>query len=74
MAIYTTLKVYHDTYQLILDLFLFIKEFPREYKYSLGQDLKNISLELIKNIYLANKNYQKVAYLEKFYHIFMFLF
>lgn len=66
MALYTTLKVYQDTYKLILYLFSLTKQFPREYKYSLGQDMKKVALELVKNIYLANRSYEKEKYLEKF--------
>ena len=41
MALYTTLPVYHDCYNLTLMLFRYTKEFPREYKYTLGQDIKH---------------------------------
>lgn len=40
MALYTELPVYRDTYQLILRIFEFTREFSKEYKYTLGQDMK----------------------------------
>jgi len=32
-------------YQLILKVFEFTKDFPREYKYTLGQDMKKDEVE-----------------------------
>ncbi len=49
MALYTTLPVYHDCYNLTLMLFRYTKEFPREYKYTLGQDIKHDSIALVRN-------------------------
>ena len=40
MALYYDLPVYKDVYSLILKIFEYTKEFSREYKYTLGQDLK----------------------------------
>lgn len=47
-------------------LFQYTKEFPREYKYTLGQDIKHDSIELVRSIYRANKADSKREYLEKF--------
>ena len=44
MALYTTLPVYHDCYNPTLMLFRYTKEFPMEYKYTLGQDIKHDSI------------------------------
>ena len=38
MALYYDLPVYQDVYRLILKLFELTREFPREYKYTLGLD------------------------------------
>ena len=51
MALYYELPVYRDTYKLILKVFAFTKDFPREYKYSLGQDMKRDALKLVRSIY-----------------------
>jgi hypothetical protein len=48
MALYTELPVYRDTYQLILRVFEYTKEFSKEYKYTLGQDMKRDALAYAK--------------------------
>jgi len=48
--------VYRDTYQLILKIFEYTKDFPKEYKYTLGQDMKRDALQLVRCIYGANKS------------------
>jgi hypothetical protein len=55
MVLYTDLPVYRDTYQLILKVFEYTKEFTKEYKYTLGQDMKRDALRLVRSIYRANK-------------------
>lgn len=66
MALYYSLKVYKDVYQLILKVFEYTKDFPREYKYTLGQDMKRDGIVLIRSIYRANKAKSKTEYLEVF--------
>jgi len=46
MALYYDLKVSKDVYQLILKIFEYTQGFPREYKYTLGQDMKRIRCNL----------------------------
>lgn len=53
-------------YALILKIFEYTKSFPREYKYTLGQDLKRDSMVLVRNIYRANKAKDKQIFLEAF--------
>ncbi len=55
MAIYSSLPVYKDSYALTLELFAFTRNFPREYKFTLGERIKNQCLELITGIYDANR-------------------
>ncbi len=38
MALYYELQVFKDVYTLVQKVFLYTQEFPREYKYTLGQD------------------------------------
>ena len=64
MALYYDLKVFKDVYKLILLIFDRTKNFPREYKYSLGQDMKRHIL--VRSIYRANKVKNKTEYLESF--------
>jgi len=54
MALYYDLKVFKDVYQLILKIFEYTKDFPREYKYTLGQDMKRDAIVLVRSIYRAN--------------------
>ena len=66
MVLYTELPVYRDTYNLVLKVFEITKDFPKEYKYSLGQDMKRDALQLVRSIYRANKSTQKKEHLETF--------
>ena len=66
MALYYELPVYKDTYQLILMIYGFTKEFPREYKYSLGQEMKRDVMELVRSIYRANRSEAKRQFLEEY--------
>ena len=64
MALYYSLPVFRDVYRLILLLFEHTSDFPREYKYTLGQDIKRDSIVLVRSIYRANKAKSKTEYLE----------
>lgn len=66
MALYDELPVYRDVYKLILMMFECTKDFSKEYKYTLGQDMKRDALQLVRNIYRANKSANKKEYLESF--------
>jgi hypothetical protein len=56
MALYYDLPVFKDVYTLVLKIFEYTKDFPREYKYTLGQDLKRDGINLVRSIYRANYN------------------
>ena len=47
-------------------MFEFTKDFPREYKFTLGQDMKRDAIVLVRSIYRANKAKNKTGYLEQF--------
>lgn len=66
MALYYDLPVYRDTYLLVLKIFEVTKDFPKEYKYTLGQDMKRDALQLVRSIYRANKSAHKKESLENF--------
>lgn len=66
MAIYSTLPVYKDTYKLIQRLFTLTRHFDREYKYTLGQDIKRDTMNLVRHIYRANQAVDKSAHLSSF--------
>jgi len=50
MALYYELPVYRDTYRLILLNFMVTKDFSREYKFTLGQDMKRDALQLVPKL------------------------
>ncbi len=61
MALYYTLPVYKASYTLVHVLFRATSDFSREYKYTVGQDLKQEGMALIKNIYRANRTRDKAV-------------
>ena len=66
MALYYDLPVFKDVYKLTLNLFSLTQNFAREYKFTLGQDMKRDCLQLVRSIYRANKTKTKEEYLEQF--------
>jgi len=63
MALYYTLPVYKASYKLVYLLFVNSGSFSREYKYTVGQELKNEGLCIVKNIYRANKAIDKTIHI-----------
>jgi hypothetical protein len=57
--IYSSLPVYKASYDLLLEIFIFSKELSREYKYTVGQDLKKEVIGLLVGIYQANRVHEK---------------
>jgi len=51
MAIYLYLPVYKASYDLLFQMFKVIKDFNREYKYTLGENIKKEAMEIVTNIY-----------------------
>lgn len=49
------LPVYKVSYELLLYSFTLIKNLKREYKYTLGEKIKNEMIDLLMNVYRANK-------------------
>ena len=47
-------------------MFQYTKAFPREYKYTLGQDMKRDAITLVRSIYRANRSAEKRVWLEEF--------
>jgi len=66
MVLSHELPIYKDTYKLILLIFEHTKHFAREYKYTLGQDMKRDAICLVRSIYRANRNSEKRQYPEEF--------
>ena len=61
MALSHELPIYKDTYKLILIIFEQTKHFSREYKYTLGQDKKRDSIQLVRSVYTGQIAVKKNA-------------
>ena len=59
MATYDNLPVYKASYDLLLEIFIFSKNMDKEYKYTIGDDLKKETTAMITNIYRANCSQNK---------------
>lgn len=60
MATYDNLPVYKTSYDLLLLVFKIVKEFSKEYKYTLWDTIKKEIINLITNIYKANSKMDKI--------------
>ena len=65
MALYTDLPVYKSTYDLLIAIFRFTKDFGKEYKYTVGESLKKETIELLTLIYRANFKRDKQEVLQE---------
>lgn len=61
MALYYELPVFKDVYKMTLRIFELTSNFSREYKFTLGQDLKRDCILLVRSIYRANKHKAPMA-------------
>jgi hypothetical protein len=66
LALYYDLPVFKDVYKLTLRVFELTQHFAREYKFTLGQDMKRDCLSLVRSIYRAHKTQHKEVPLETF--------
>ena len=55
MALYTNLPVYKIGYDILLDIHKCTNTFAREHKYTLGEKLKEESIQLLISVFKANK-------------------
>ena len=58
MATYDNLPVYKVSYDVLFKVFHIVKDFEKQYKYSLWDTIKNETLDLITSIYRANSNFE----------------
>ena len=49
MALYYELPVYREVYELILMIVACAKDFSKEHKYTLGENMKRDALPLVRN-------------------------
>jgi len=54
LALFSDLPVYKATYDLLLSIFRFTKDFSKEYKYTFGEIIKFEIIELITITYRSN--------------------
>jgi hypothetical protein len=65
MALYSQLPVYRASYDLLVSIFDFSRNFTREYKYTIGEKLKSETVDLITHIYRANSRQEKRPVLQQ---------
>jgi four helix bundle protein len=65
MTLVYELSVYKASYDLLVEIFDLVKHFSREYKYTVGEKLKDEALEMLMNIYRANTRKEKKETLQK---------
>lgn len=67
MVMYNQLPIYRDAYMLLTEIYQTTSKFPRDYKYTLGQDMKRDCLTLFRDLYGANVSTEnRAAHLENF--------
>ena len=47
MGLHNELPVYKASYDLLLEIFQFTKDFSKDFKYTVGESLKNETIELV---------------------------
>ena len=65
MSLHQELPVYKASYDLLMEIFNFTKEFSKEYKYTVGESLKKETIELLTLIYRANSRTDKQQVLQE---------
>lgn len=67
MVLYNKLPIYRDAYQLLLEIYQITNKFARDFKYTLGQDMKRDVLTMFRDLYGANISVEKrIEYLDNF--------
>jgi len=59
MTTYDNLPLYKTSYDLLLQVFETVKNFEKQYKYTLWDKIKNEIVDLIANIYRANSSFDE---------------
>jgi hypothetical protein len=65
MGLHNELPVYKASYDLLIGIFQFTKEFSKDYKYTVGESLKKETIELLTLIYRANSRKDKQEVLQE---------
>ena len=61
MALYSNLPVFQDTYQLFLHFVQLSRNMQRDYRYTLGEQVKRAVMDTMLAIFRANKTDDKMA-------------
>lgn len=64
MAKYDTLPIYKAVYDFLLKILKFIAQFPREYKYTIGDKIQVAAVAIVIDIYRANQTKEKIPHLK----------
>jgi hypothetical protein len=65
MSRYSHLPIFQKGYDLHLEIYRTTHNFPREYKYTLGQNMKKTAGEILEYIIIANAKEDKRPYFSK---------
>jgi len=65
MALYNTLPVFKKGYDLLIEIYKMTTGLSREYKYTVGEKLKNETLELLLQIHKVNSNREKKIHIDR---------
>ena len=65
MARYNELPVYKASYDLLLEIFVFTKDLRKEYKYTIGEKVKERVFEVLLGVYRANNSRNREESLAK---------
>lgn len=65
MAVYTELKVYEECYRLFLQLVTSTARMQRDFRYSLGEQVKRATMDMLVLIFKANKSHSKTVYISQ---------
>lgn len=65
MSLHYELPVYKACYDLLLEIFVFTKNFSKDFKYTVGESIKKETVELLTLIFRANSRTDKHAVLQE---------
>ena len=65
MSLHYELPIYKSCYDLLLEIFVFTKNFSKDFKYTVGESIKKETVELLTLIFRANSRTDKHAVLQE---------
>ena len=61
MAHYQNLPVFKDAYDLLLRVYTVSRTFQRDFRYTIGEDLKKVLMEMMLCLFRANRSRAKLG-------------